>query len=354
MHTNPNTPIQDLSDFKLVISTEAQAEIDELCTKISNTEWSGTVFFTISGDTTNMKDLTITVVKIFLQDIGSSTYTEYEFTPEFANFLAINPELMSNTISGHIHSHHNMNTFFSGTDTKELEDSVKSLESGIFFSLIVNNAGEYTAAIALAIKNKITKNMIYTIPTYKGVGIKETKKVIVDEIEIRKYFTKYKAIKEQNDITEIDKRIKAIKTAKIAEATLFTQPSLPFTNPYINDSYYKQYPTNYSNSVITTSKYKGELSIESKLFLKILTLSVVFEGTWEEAFNSLEQIPIDTYEDALDIFSELTPILHQCFNDPEAFQPFIQRIINCGEAYENLNNFYIEQAINFLEINYII
>lgn len=366
MNTDFNKNIQPEytpPSFKLVISKEAQDEINELCTKISNTEWSGTVFFTISGDTDNIADLTITVVKVFLQDIGTSTYTEYEFTPEFANFLANNSELMGNTISGHIHSHHSMKTFFSGTDTKELEDSVKSLESGIFFSLIVNNDGEYTAGLALAVKAERSTQINYSIPTYLKGTLQESGYTKDTSIEVRTYFTKYQVEQNIKLETDIDKRIAALKAAKQLSQTIYdknrinaTQPALPF-----NGFYKKSYPdlqNSYMYDNYTSRNYAETSPIKddeaSKIFLKILTLSVSFNGTLAEAADCVAAIPIDSYSEALDIFADLTPLIHPCFNDPVEFQHLIEEIIESANTFGIIDNFYIDEVVTFLSTNYLI
>ena len=366
MNTDFNKNIQPEHtppSFKLVISKEAQDEINELCTKISNTEWSGTVFFTISGDTNNIADLTITVVKVFLQDIGTSTYTEYEFTPEFANFLANNSELMSNTISGHIHSHHSMKTFFSGTDAKELEDSVKSLESGIFFSLIVNNDGEYTAGLALAVKAERSTQINYSIPTYLKGTLQESGYIKDTTIEVRSYFTKYQVEQNITLNTEIDKRIAAIKAAKQLSQTIYNknkadaiQPTLPFGR--FSDKDYPYLPTSYPYDNYTMKNYAETSSAKdneaSKIFLKILTLSVSFNGNPEEAADCVAAIPMDAYSEALDIFIDLTPLIHPCFNDPEEFQPLIKEIIKSANTFGMVDYFYIDEVVTFLSTNYLI
>lgn len=366
MNTDFNKNIQPKCtppSFKLVISKEAQDEINELCTKISNTEWSGTVFFTISGDTNNIADLTITVVKVFLQDIGTSTYTEYEFTPEFANFLANNSELMDSTISGHIHSHHSMKTFFSGTDTKELEDSVKSLESGIFFSLIVNNDGEYTAGLALAVKTERSTQINYSVPTYlKGI-LQESGYTKDTSVEVRTYFTKYQVEQNIKLETDIDKRIAAIKAAKQFSQNIYNknrvdtiQPTLSFDR--FSNTGYPYLPTSYPYDNYTRKNYAETSPTKddeaSKIFLKILTLSVSFNGTLAEAADCVAAIPIDSYSEALDIFDDLTPLIHPCFNDPEAFQHFIKEIIDSANTFKIVDYFYIDEVVTFLSINYLL
>jgi hypothetical protein len=89
--------------FRLTISDDAQKKIDELCSRISNIEWSGILFFKIlSGDTHDISNLHIQVVDLFLQDIGTAGYTEYEYGVDYAGYMAENLELME-CEAGHVH-----------------------------------------------------------------------------------------------------------------------------------------------------------------------------------------------------------------------------------------------------------
>lgn len=88
---------------KLTLSDLVKERIEYTCDKISNTEWSGAIFYEMKGDNLLRKDLEITVVDMCLLDIGSSAYTEYEAnSDEMMDFLMEHPEYM-NLHTGLIH-----------------------------------------------------------------------------------------------------------------------------------------------------------------------------------------------------------------------------------------------------------
>ena len=64
--------------------------------------------------------------------------------------------------TGLIHSHHNMQTFFSGTDRNTLLK--EGTDCNNFLSLIVNNKGIYTAAITrrVELENSVSKKVTTT------------------------------------------------------------------------------------------------------------------------------------------------------------------------------------------------
>lgn len=88
---------------------------------------------------------------ILPMDMGSAAYTEYSFDDRVVTFLQEEEERFDWHI-GHIHSHNNMKTFFSGTDMSELNDN--SENHNFYLSLIVNNAMDLTAKVAQRIKLK--------------------------------------------------------------------------------------------------------------------------------------------------------------------------------------------------------
>lgn len=123
-----------------------------------NTEWSGVLFYNPTG---NFEDgsLEIHCVDILPMDIGNATYTEFTMSPDVISYMAENQELLDCKM-GLIHSHNNMATFFSGTDINTLKE--EGDERNHFVSLIVNNAGKYSAAITRKVKyHSIKKNFSY-------------------------------------------------------------------------------------------------------------------------------------------------------------------------------------------------
>ena len=94
-------------------------------------------------------------------DKGSAGYTEYEFNEDFIAYLYKHPEKIEMNI-GHIHSHNNMQTFFSGEDRSELETNCE--KHNMYLSLIVNNKLEMTAKLVFVGSNEvnITAKRTYT------------------------------------------------------------------------------------------------------------------------------------------------------------------------------------------------
>ena len=109
-------------------------------------EWSGRIFYKIiKGTIKDPKNLKLEAVDVYLEDKGSSAYTEYESQEDIMDLFEHNPQL-EDCRAGMIHSHNSMGVFFSGTDMKELEDNHDKYE--VYLSVIVNNAGEYKAKCA--------------------------------------------------------------------------------------------------------------------------------------------------------------------------------------------------------------
>jgi proteasome lid subunit RPN8/RPN11 len=100
--------------------------------------------------------LEIEVIHFMLKDIGSSAYTEYEFGEEMIDVFEEMPELMQAKM-GHLHTHHNMDAYFSGTDMHALHEGANSLD--MFLSIIVNRKGKKIAKIAMI--TEMEKKMLF-------------------------------------------------------------------------------------------------------------------------------------------------------------------------------------------------
>lgn len=143
-------------NYKIYIPYDVEQKIRYACQQSWNTEWSGVLFFTPEGSFEN-NDLVIRCKDIYIMDIGSSTYTEFDMSPDVISYMTENPELLDCQM-GLIHSHDNMSTFFSGTDTATLRE--EGIDRNNFVSLIVNNAGTYTAAITRKVTSKHVKEQV--------------------------------------------------------------------------------------------------------------------------------------------------------------------------------------------------
>lgn len=134
--------VKDEAKYKLTVTKSLEDKIRYLCAMFNDREYSGALFYKVEGSF-NDNSLNIVCVDFCLCDIGTSTYTEFETKPEVISYMC-NNDLLDCYI-GLLHSHNRMGSFFSGTDTDTLKSEGMTMPH--FVSLIVNNKGEYTAAI---------------------------------------------------------------------------------------------------------------------------------------------------------------------------------------------------------------
>lgn len=149
---------------EITISKNLQNIITFLHNKIQKDEWSGPLFYEIlEGSIDDPSNLKIMAHHIHLQDIGTGAYTEYnqnasDFFTVLEGYPDIEQGLMENRIKiGHLHTHHSMDTFFSGTDTDELHSNAENYN--MYLSLIVNFSCVPTAKIAVKGK-RVIKNVV--------------------------------------------------------------------------------------------------------------------------------------------------------------------------------------------------
>ena len=199
-------------NYKLLIPTEVERKIRFTCQKIWNTEWSGTLFFTYEGSFED-DNLVIKCEDIYIMDIGNQTYTEFDMNPDVIAYMTENPKLLDCQL-GLIHSHNNMSTFFSGTDQQTLKE--EGIDRNNFVSLIVNNAGTYTAAITRKVKEKKVKESMSYEFFDKG-ETQETKEYVKEAEEIEWFNLKIEKECEDTSFSDIETRLEEIKKAKAAK-----------------------------------------------------------------------------------------------------------------------------------------
>ena len=206
------------STYKLVVPEKVEEKIRYLLRKFPSTEWSGILFYSHEGTFEN-NDLVITCQDIYPMDLGNATYTEFRMSEDVAGYMAENIELFDYDM-GLIHSHHTMSTFFSGTDTSTLQE--EGNERNCFVSLIVNNAGEYSAAVTrkLQSKSEITVKKLGQSYQFFGDGEKtvandntETTQVVESEV-IEYYMLDVERHQVSNSLDYLDKRFDEIQERK--------------------------------------------------------------------------------------------------------------------------------------------
>lgn len=224
--------VKKSSSYKIIIPAKVERLIRFLCERVWDTEWSGVLFYTPTG---NFEDgsLEIHCVDILPMDIGSATYTEFDMSPDVISYMAQNPELLDCKM-GLIHSHNHMSTFFSGTDTATLRE--EGNDRNHFVSLIVNNAGNYTAAITRKIKFKSVRELSYD--SFGGT-VDLTEKEVIEGEEIE-YFNLDIVFEEESSdqFVEIAERLDEIKKAKAKAEE--KKPSSAYTPTYDWGGLYKK------------------------------------------------------------------------------------------------------------------
>lgn len=231
--------IKSSKSYKIVIPKEVERKIRHLCSVVHDVEWSGVLFYRYTGSFEN-DDFEVTCVDILPMDIGSSAYTEFDESPDVITYRIDNDLLDENIMEGLIHSHNNMSTFFSGTDQSTLVEEGTNVNH--FVSLIVNNAGTYTAGVTRKITTESEiKTTISAVETkyydsYHGQRVEickdeareetkeeTTKKQVIEWFDLD-------IIKEDVDsFRTLDERLAEIRKSKVKPITTYKKE--PLTKP---------------------------------------------------------------------------------------------------------------------------
>lgn len=277
------------SMYKLIVPEEVEEKIRYLLRKFPSTEWSGVLFYTHEG-TFEDDNLVITCKDIYPMDLGNATYTEFRMSEDVASYMADNIELFDCDM-GLVHSHHVMSTFFSGTDVSTLQE--EGNERNCFVSLIVNNAGEYNAAITrkLQSKSEVTVKKLGISYEFFGDGEisvenaqspEETKQVVSSDT-IEYFMMEVERHTVSNHLDYLDKRFEEIQEKKRSTSTI---------NAYNNFNAYdgKSYSSwNYNRESETPKSY--------------------LERSAEEASNSITKSKWWYDDDNKNRFNENEPML---------------------------------------------
>ena len=238
--------VHQQSIYKMIIPQEVEKKIRLLCREIHNVEWSGVLFYKVSGSFED-KSLTITCVDLFQMDEGTGGYTEYDMSPDVMGYMVDHPELLeADVYQGLIHSHNTMASFFSGTDTATLQSEGSDMNH--FVSLIVNNAGKYTAGVTRKAKLKQVVNEEFTYPTWGDERVSGNRTFTVEKEYIQWFNLDIEIEGVSNDFeTEMLERIKAIRTAKSNKRNIENVRSPYYSGGYKKEEYGKYPVGSYSN-----------------------------------------------------------------------------------------------------------
>lgn len=209
MAANQTTITKGSASFKLIVPLKMEKKIRRLLNRIYNIEWSGILFYKFTG-TFMAGDFTVICEDVLPLNIGNSVYTEFDFSPEVLSYMVQNDLMDCKT--GLIHSHHNMPTFFSGTDTATLASEGSDMNN--FVSLIVNNDGTYSAAVTHKEHQVINRSIKLTSPFY---DIDTIEKEFTDKVVEDKLFYNMLEVtvekEDESDFQDLDERIEELKKA---------------------------------------------------------------------------------------------------------------------------------------------
>lgn len=336
---------QGHSTFNIEIPEAVEAKIRHLCSRVYDVEWSGTLFYKVEG---SMEDGSFKVIclDIFVMDIGTSGFTDYDDSPEIVQYRVAHRDLLlqPGVYEGLIHSHNRMSTFFSGTDTATLRQ--EGTTQTHFVSLIVNNAGTYTARVTrkLVKKVKAEAKIKYTESSYYD-SYENTRISVAEDKVTEKEQTQEKdeTVIEwfplnivKADISEqfkdVDMRLNAIKETK-NKAKSFTYANSSYKQPQAIHTYYRgsvEIPTNKSNIA-----FSQEVKTPEKNLIKSS------QPVQRELFSELEEDTKKPYPLALVESFDENIIRSLC----------IQLLTGCILA-DNDNNIKLEEWVRNMDFAY--
>lgn len=321
---NPKSEQENHTIFDMIIPRNVESKIRHLCSIIHDVEWSGVLFYTPEG---SLDDGTfkVTCKDIFVMDVGSSTYTEYNDSPDILTYRVHHDLLDPSIQEGLIHSHNNMAAFFSGTDVSTLKENGEKMNH--FVSLIVNNAGNYVARVTRRIikESQIEADIKYVDNTYYNTYNGE--KVIIEEATEREETKKgskkeenvewfdFNIIKEAvfNDFSELDTRIHEIKKSKsktIVSKDYYKGGSKE-SYPKLFDDYdyryskhhdYSDYSANYPYYYSGLTKPVKEDFTFNKTAIQLITGSIIPRNFTKDQLDNWVKVMDTKWEEAIGPF----------------------------------------------------
>jgi len=283
---------------KLIITARLQKYIEYLHYKVGSTEWSGILFYTLTGgDIEKLKGLEFTADFLFPMDIGSIAYTEFDYDGELIKAYDVYEEgLSSNT--GIVHSHHNMTTFFSGTDMSELTDNAGNYN--FYVSLIVNFSHNYSAKIAIPAKTESShKSWIKNLAGKLVPAIRTEEKELLLIGDLTVVINNVVAAPEW--LSSRISKLKEVKTSRV------TPPNFNFDEPFIRD---------YSNTTKVTKDVSSVFYLNCLLQLNSKPFNSVYKALAD--LYLMSDIELALYEDKLD--SGIKSIHNSSYGSDESFQ----------------------------------
>jgi len=359
--------IQLKDTIKVKMSKQILDKISLLCKEISRVEWSGILLYSVKGTIRHPKNMLVILQDIIPMHKGTAGYTEYQmnepkrdssgYEDRMIDYFNEHPiALEEDWKMGHIHSHHSMRVYFSGTDMEELEDNSPSYN--FYLSLIVNNYMDFVAKIAFiaSIEEEITADYKaldengeeYIMQTSK-LKVKKEKMFIYDcDIQSPK-------VKVPSVDTTFMKNLNAIiekaeqKVYQVGSKIGFNRSKLqnPFYNTPTQQRSFQQV-TPKPNLFSDRDLFEGNtIEIEDflvRLFLFNESENTLLTTTLDEALDEVSMFERELGVQTIvqDVLNQYTETYQKVFpeeNDEEDFIDFTREIISTLENYEQIYNF---------------
>lgn len=344
---------------KITISKELMSQISAIHYLYPGKEWSGVLVYSVDkGNPYDEEDFECTAQGVYLLDLGSPAYTEYDLGEDIIDVNTAYPKIMTDDWkTGHLHTHHDMNAYFSGTDTDELKDNVGNYD--FYMSLIVNykEGGSYVckAAYMAEVESKIQytnrkgKNAIITTQTEEVMMTVKMDIVIQSDTHI---IEQYNALKKKN--------------AEASKKSAYKGNSYGYWNhasrEWVNPNSGSQAKINFGEKQLAVNPYNFEdveevtpefdIQEVKSMFVKTLAGDPLCEEGLEEILTRLnkehskeedaDEFVDDTFESYYDA---VIPVLLGKDTSEEENAVLIETMINLLDSINNLSENYLATSL---------
>lgn len=246
-------------------------------------------------------------------------------------------------------------TFFSSTDVSTLQS--EGNETIHFVSLIVNNAGEYNAAITRKVKATFEGDMVEEFESYNGEVITKTTKT-VQQKEMIMYHSLTVEIEKCDSTVDLYDRIKELKE-KNAKTRVITSTNTTTVWPTQQKIEFPKDEVEASHFVDDTNDIDDEINLcISKLLTGNVNTSILTKEEMSKLANSMNEVFSKTFHNmkAFSYWADayvdcMMTTVNQGWPDDEYVSSLSEELIY--RLQELGDNPYIKEYINIL-CNYVI
>lgn len=281
---------------KLTLRPNCSLKILYLCQAINSVEWSGVLFIKqLAGDLSNPDSLEFEAIDMFPMDIGDHGSTSFKWTPDLIDAYDQNPELMDEGVrTALVHSHHNMNAYFSGVDKEELQDNTPE-DVDMYLSLVVNNKMQWDCKIAMYGTHKVESfgsyKTLYGKGTHRFTAVKE--EPVLYTISVKVYLNDLGTLAQRVSALEEQKADRLRKAAAEKQLQGGQQKQLsPFRGGDIDDNDYSTWAKNRGATQLDIPFNNKSRSTGHNIpaeYGQLLMLSSKFDGTLADALRHTDQ-----------------------------------------------------------------